>query len=76
MHTLVTSFHPLVLAGPFDKFPPHTPHWHNNPYCQLLLVVQTQWKAGKRRAEKDELVGACYLQGVEHPEVSIDVIGA
>lgn len=33
----------------------------------------SSWKAGKRRAEKDELVGSAYLQAVEHPDVSIDV---
>lgn len=42
----------------------------------MCVVVEAQWKAGKRRAEKDELVGACYLQAVEHPDVSIDVTAA
>jgi len=32
-----------------------------------------QWKAGKRRAEKDELVGAAFLTSIELPDVTVDM---
>ena len=36
-------------------------------------ISQAQWKAGKRRAEKDELVGAAFLTSIELPDVTVDM---
>ena len=36
-------------------------------------LLQAQWKAGKRRAEKDELLGGAFLATIELPNVSIDI---
>ena len=34
---------------------------------------QSQWKAGKRRAEKDELVGGALFRTIVHPGVTVEV---
>ena len=36
-------------------------------------VSQAQWKAGKRRAEKDEFVGAAFLTSIELPDVTVEM---
>lgn len=33
----------------------------------------SQWKAGKRRAEKDEFIGQNFFPTIQHPEVTIDL---
>ncbi len=35
--------------------------------------MQAQWKAGKRRAEKDELIAGAFLTTIELPNVTVDV---
>ena len=37
------------------------------------LCVLQEWKAGKRRAEKDEFCGAQLLLTIEHPDVRTDL---
>ena len=38
-----------------------------------LFNVPQEWKAGKRRAEKDEFCGAQLLLTIEHPDVRTDL---
>lgn len=46
--------------------------------CEVWLHFMTctdekRWKAGKRKAEKDELVGANYFMALQAPERSLDI---
>ncbi len=45
-----------------------------NSHSLTNILVQAQWKAGKRRAEKDELIAAAFLTTLELPGVSVDII--
>ena len=47
-------------------------------YCDDMrlkdsLFMPQEWKAGKRRAEKDEFCGAQLLLTIEHPDVRTDL---
>lgn len=35
--------------------------------------MQAQWKAGKRRAEKDEMIAGAFLTTLELPSVTVDI---
>jgi len=39
----------------------------------LTCTDEKRWKAGKRRAEKDELVGANYFLALQAPETPIEL---
>lgn len=39
----------------------------------LSCTDEKRWKAGKRRAEKDELVGANYFFALQAPEAPIEI---
>ena len=39
----------------------------------LTCAEEQEWKAGKRRAEKDEFCGAQLLLTIEHPDVRTDL---
>ena len=41
-----------------------------------VLLSQAPWKAGKRRAEKDELVAGAFLSTIELPDVTVDLQSA
>ncbi len=45
----------------------------DNYLLSCFMFEQSQWKTGKRRAEKDDILGAAYLQTIEHPDVSIEI---
>ena len=36
------------------------------------LSLQSQWKAGKRKAEKDDIIAGLFFSTVEHPEVHME----
>lgn len=38
----------------------------------LSLSLQSQWKAGKRKAEKDEMIAGMFFSTIEHPEVHME----
>uniref|UniRef100_T1J0K5 Uncharacterized protein n=1 Tax=Strigamia maritima TaxID=126957 RepID=T1J0K5_STRMM len=38
----------------------------------LVCTDEKKWKAGKRRAEKDELVGASFFMAIQTPETQLD----
>ncbi len=39
----------------------------------IFVFVTQQWKIGKRKAEKDELVGAAFLQTITPPDTTLDI---
>jgi sorting nexin-9/18/33 len=39
----------------------------------LTCEEETTWKAGKRRAEKDEYVGGALLMNIEHPGIHVEL---
>ena len=41
-----------------------------------VFLSQAPWKAGKRRAEKDELVAGAFLSTIELPDVTVDLQSA
>ncbi|XP_017790106.1 PREDICTED: sorting nexin lst-4 [Habropoda laboriosa] len=40
----------------------------------MTCTDEKRWKAGKRQAEKDELLGETYFNAIQCPETSLDVI--
>lgn len=42
-------------------------------YLFFIIPIQAQWKAGKRRAEKDELIGGAFLTTIKLPNVTVDI---
>ncbi|CAK9823458.1 Sorting nexin lst-4 [Anthophora retusa] len=40
----------------------------------MTCTDEKRWKAGKRQAEKDELLGVTYFNAIQCPETSLDVI--
>ena len=48
-------------------------HITSSSYAELnSSSPQQQWKTGKRKAEKDELVGGMFFCTMEHPEVHME----
>ena len=60
----VTRTHALSLSLSLSlSLPPSLPP---------TLYLQSLWKAGKRKAEKDELIAGMFFSTVEHPEVHME----
>ena len=38
----------------------------------VCVYLQQQWKAGKRRAEKDELIAGLFFTTIEHPDIAME----
>ena len=41
-------------------------------YMYVCVYPQQQWKAGKRRAEKDELIAGLFFTTIEHPDIPME----
>jgi hypothetical protein len=47
--------------------------WRIALHFTFFLPPPQTWKAGKRRAEKDEYVGGTLLMNIEHPGIHVEL---
>ena len=67
-HTLAPTLpFSLSLLPSFLSLPLSLP-----PSLPLSLYLQSLWKAGKRKAEKDELIAGMLFSTIEHQDVHME----